>query len=325
MFFGEFLCVIPFIFMVCNKKPIVKNVSINDVPAVAQLQQSYFHYIFAFPTLCDLTSTTLSNIGILWIPASIWQMMRGAIIIFSGILSIFVFKRKLQFHHWLGMGIVVSGLVMVGASGIINNSNSNSSPILVALGIIFVLSAQLISATQMVVQEIFLKKRNYHPLNLVFMEGFWGLTFMYFLVLPLTNLTPQPPVQVPGLNHTVNAFAQVYHENFIDAIIQMQNKPLFIILECFILTSIAFYNFFGLSVTRKLTAVHRTLIDACRTIFVWSIQVILYKIDPILFENVGERLTWFSLLQAGGFVCLIIGTLTYNAVIKCPCSNYEKK
>lgn len=32
--------------------------------------------------------------------------------------------------------------------------------------------------------------------------------------------------------------------------------------------SIAFYNFFGLSVAKKLTAVHRTFIDAVRTIFV---------------------------------------------------------
>jgi len=157
------------------------------------------------------------------------------------------------------------------------------------------------------------------------MEGFWGLTFMYFFILPLTNITPQPPVQTPYQNHTTNAFAQVYHENLIDALIQMTNAPVLIVLECFILSSIAFYNFFGLNVTRKLTAVHRTLIDACRTIFVWSIQVILFAIDPILFENVGEKLSIFSLLQAFGFMLLIFGTLTYNEVIKCPCSTYVKK
>ena len=41
--------------------------------------------------------------------------------------------------------------------------------------------------------------------------------------------------------------------------------------------SIAFYNFFGLSVTQSLTCVHRTLIDACRTIIVWLVYFLIFK------------------------------------------------
>jgi len=74
-----------------------------------------------------------------------------------------------------------------------------------------------------------------------------------------------------------------------------------------------------------LTAVHRTLIDACRTIFVWGTQVILKIIDPVMFVNVGEDLSVYSLLQLGGFVLLIIGTLIYNEVIHIPCSVYNNK
>ena len=44
--------------------------------------------IFVVPTICDLIGTTLSGIGLLYVPASVWQMLRGAIIIFAGILSV---------------------------------------------------------------------------------------------------------------------------------------------------------------------------------------------------------------------------------------------
>jgi len=126
------------------------------------------------------------------------------------------------------MGVVVSGLVLVGVSGILNSqSNPSSNSFLTVLGIILVLCAQLLSASQMVVEELLIKKRNYHPLNVVFMEGFWGLTFLYFFIFPIVNLTPQPGVQTPHTNHTVNAFAQVYHDNFIDALVQMMNFPFF--------------------------------------------------------------------------------------------------
>lgn len=111
----------------------------------------------------------------------------------------------------------------------------------------------------------------------------------------------------------------------------MIDAPLLLILNLVILTSIAFYNFFGLSVTQYATAVHRTLIDACRTIFVWGFSSGLYYyykfIDPnfAIGEEVGEELKLVpSLIQAGGFVLLVMGTLLYNEVVKPPCFNYDK-
>ena len=51
--------------------------------------------IFVIPTVCDLIGTTISGIGLLYVPASVWQMLRGAIIIFAGILSVI---KNLQFY-----------------------------------------------------------------------------------------------------------------------------------------------------------------------------------------------------------------------------------
>lgn len=58
--------------------------------------------------------------------------------------------------------------------------------------------------------------------------------------------------------------------------------------------SIAFFNFFGISVTRALSGASRATIDACRTLFIWLVAL---------------GLGWeaFQPLQVLGFAVLIAG------------------
>ena len=62
--------------------------------------------LFCFFALCDLFGTTLASIGLLYVPASIFQLLRGAIIIFTELFSICVFRRRPVLIKWLGIGIV---------------------------------------------------------------------------------------------------------------------------------------------------------------------------------------------------------------------------
>jgi len=266
----------------------------------------------------------LGSIGLLWVDASIWQMMRGAIIIFGAILSLTVLKRKLFLHNWLGITLVVIGLVLVGASGFLKNSNSDSNvdPKLFLVGIVLVIAAQLIQASQMIIEELLLKKRHFEPLNVVFMEGFWGVVIMSLVVFPALALVHAPAVS-PDLYPTArtNPVFDIFSENLFDSIYQMMQQPIFFV-ECFIiLFSIAFFNFFGLSLTRYLSTVHRTLIDACRTVTVWLFQVILFYVG---LPNAGEQLGYYSIIQLTGFLFLVTGTIIYNEVLKIPCSTYQK-
>jgi len=308
MFVGELLCFIPFLISRSRKTPEEKT----DNP---------YSYIFAIPTCCDLTASTLGNISLLWIPASIWQMMRGAIIIFSAILSAIFLRKKLLLHHWVGIIIVVAGLFLVGLSGFLTGSNGGNSN-LFALGIFLVVIAQIISASQMVLEETLLKDRNYEPMNVVFMEGFWGVVIMMFVVLPILYIPRGQAASPPYINVIEDGAAEIYSENVLDALTQMWNNPIFFYENLVFVFSIAFYNFFGLALTTYLSAVHRTLIDACRTISVWLVQVFFYWIG---LEQVGEKLTILSLLQLAGFICLVTGTVIYNEVVKLPCSSYPDK
>lgn len=73
--------------------------------------------------------------------------------------------------------------------------------------------------------------------------------------------------------------------------------------------SIAFFNFFGLSVTRSVSATARSTIDTCRTIGIWIASLVLgWEVFRPLSGS----------MQILGFVLLCYGTLVFNAIIKPP-------
>jgi len=78
--------------------------------------------------------------------------------------------------------------------------------------------------------------------------------------------------------------------------------------------SIAFFNYFGLTITKILSATARSTIDACRTLSVWAVGLIIGW----------EVFTNESWIQVGGFIVLVLGTFTYNKVIKYPCFKYDQ-
>ena len=63
-----------------------------------------------------------------------------------------------------------------------------------------------------------------------------------------------------------------------------------------------FALFFGISITRKLSAVHRLVLDSGRSIIVWAVSMIL---------------GWqqFQILQIVGFVLMITGVLIFNNLL----------
>merc|ERR1719238_1461674 len=91
------------------------------------------------------------------------------------------------------------------------------------------------------------------------------------------------------------------------------------------LVSIAVFNFLGVTIAGKLSAVTRTINDALRTSIVWSIQLGVYYFFPVgTGHNYGSPWGSHSWMQLLGFVCLVLGSLLNHAVLKLPCLDYEE-
>jgi hypothetical protein len=59
--------------------------------------------LLAIPTVFDLAATVLMNIGLLNVTASVYQMMRGAEMLFAALFSVLFLKRHLNKFHYLGI------------------------------------------------------------------------------------------------------------------------------------------------------------------------------------------------------------------------------
>jgi len=293
MFLGEFLCLIAFYLIRC-----FRCCDTSSVTGKREENVKFNPLIFILPAMCDMTATSLMYLGLTWTYASVFQMLRGSVIIWTGLLSMIFLKRKLYLVHWFGMFLVLVGLLLVGvASFLLGNDGANAPHPL--WGDIIIICAQIVVAIQMVVEEKFLSKYNIPALQVVGLEGLWGF-IMLSLVLVGMYFIPGSS----GGNH---------FENALDAYVQIKNN--WIVLAAILgnIFSIAFFNFFGVSITKYSSATSRMITDSIRTVVIWAFSL-------------GVKWQKFQYLQAIGFVILLAGTIVYNELIRMPafCRPKEK-
>lgn len=349
MFTGEVLCLLFYYIIECRKKnqkrsisegPLIgedegksirmtrdskmketlsfdSNMEIKEEPEEQEKKQPKF-WFFAFPALCDLFASSMSTIGLTFVCSSIYQMFRGAVIIFTCIFSTIFIKKKYYRHHFLGIAIVIVGLIVVGINAIfIQKVNMGEKPV---VGMFLVLGSQIFSATLFVIEEKLLAVYNTPALKQVGTEGLWGLMMyivlniiFYFIRCESWSKTLKESICIQDdkgtwrFENAIFAFKQIGH-----------NGKLAICLALYII-SIAFFNFAGISITKYVSSVARTIIDTVRTIIVWVFFIVMPEV--IVPAKAKEK---FSVLQLIGFLILIFGSIIYNEIIVLPCCGFNQ-
>ena len=171
--------------------------------------------LLAVPACCDLTGTTFMNIGLLFVAASIYQMTRGALVLFVGVFSVIFLKRKLYLYHWSALFIVVAGVAVVGLAGAIaphpqaqpepssviesgllalravaediKTTAKSTEALYTVIGVLMIAAAQIFTATQFVSEEWILEQYALEPLKVVGWEGIFGfiVTIIGMIILHL--------------------------------------------------------------------------------------------------------------------------------------------
>lgn len=169
--------------------------------------------MLAAPACCDILGTTMMNAGLLFVAASIYQMTRGALVLFVGLFSVLFLRRKLHIYQWSALVIVVVGVAIVGLSGALfghdqahDLDDATNADIIfqsaadlhaaartpeavrVIVGVLLIAAAQIFTATQFVLEEWILEHYTMDPLVVVGWEGFFGLsvTVLGMVILYLT-------------------------------------------------------------------------------------------------------------------------------------------
>ncbi|KAI5814706.1 hypothetical protein BZA77DRAFT_294825 [Pyronema omphalodes] len=264
-------------------------------------------FLLSIPAICDIAGTTLMNVGLLFVAASIYQMTRGALVLFVGLFSVIFLKRVLHPFQWFALFVVVIGVGVVGLAGAMfkdpapgdhikaqGKEMMGLSPALsTIIGVCLIAFAQVFTATQFVVEEWILEQYALEPLKVVGWEGVFGflITLIGMVILHFTiGVTPEGQ---NGYFDAVEGFSEMFY------------NPKVLYSSFAIMLSIGGFNFFGISVTRSISATARSIIDTCRTLFIWLVSLALHW----------ESFKW---LQIVGFGLLVYGTFLFNELVQPP-------
>ena len=148
--------------------------------------------LLALPAICDILGTTLMNAGLLLVVASIYQMTRGALVLFVGLFSVVFLKRHLYAFQWLSLVGVVLGVGIVGLAGAIQpdkkpgglpeeeggggDGQLSGDALSVIFGVLMIAGAQVFTATQFVLEEWILERSAIEPIRVVGWEGVFGFS-----------------------------------------------------------------------------------------------------------------------------------------------------
>lgn len=282
--------------------------------------------LLALPASCDLVGTTLMMAGFLFVAASIYQMIRGAIVLFVALFSVMFLRRRLNAWKWISLFVVVGGVAIVGLAGVIEQKtatvpgqqsidapqhdlshrtyklirsaiqireNTPTPALQTLLGIFLIALAQVFTATQFVLEESIMHRFSLTPLGVVGWEGTFGLSAI-LLVQFIAHMAYGRTSAGRGSHFDM---AQGWHE--------MTGNPTVLVSSFLIMISIGGFNYFGLSVTRSVSATSRSTIDTCRTLFIWIISL-------------GLGWETFKWLQVLGFAGLVYGTFLFNEIVNPP-------
>lgn len=290
--FVAMLCALPLFYMQRSRKPLSLKTWL----------------IVSIPSFCDLIGSSMQQVGLIFTPVSIYQMLKGSILLFSAALSVWFLDKRMYTHNWVGVFLCVVALMMVGISSVMT---IDAQPMVVSyweslFGIAIVVLGQIVCASQYVLEEFLLKPPNdVSALAMVGMEGLWGTGMMTLVILPLFQFGFKGE-DVGGV-----------YENTADTVAMIWSCSSLEILLAISFVSVFVYNVCGVMVTQQASAVHHTFLDATRTVFVWAASVAVYY-HPGSDRSFGEPLTWWSILQLIGFVALMLGECIYDGLVPLP-------
>ncbi|MEQ2218786.1 hypothetical protein XENOCAPTIV_008133 [Xenoophorus captivus] len=118
MFLGEFSCLAVFYILLFHDRR-------SPEPRMNPGQR-FNPLLFFPPAMCDMTATSIMYVALNMTSASSFQMLRGAVIIFTGLLSVAFLGRRLAPSQWIGIFITILGLVVVGLADFVSGHRDDS-------------------------------------------------------------------------------------------------------------------------------------------------------------------------------------------------------
>ena len=199
--------------------------------------------LLALPAICDILGTTLMNAGLLFVAASIYQMTRGALVLFVGLFSVLFLKRHLTASKWASLFIVVIGVAIVGLAGVLDkrgtmpdlpgdtrpddrhdlphdlgrviraeiSTQAAKTAAQTVVGVLMIAGAQIFTATQFVLEESIMERYSMDPIRVVGWEGIFGFLVTLIGMGVLHAVVGQTAAGQGGYFDAREGFYEMFH------------------------------------------------------------------------------------------------------------------
>ena len=156
----------------------------------------WIFFTLSIPSLADLLGSSFQQMGLVYVPVSVYQMLKGSIVIFSAVFSGIFLKRKFLKVQVVGLGVCFFALVLVGLSSVLNTGkttletsgedqentletsgedqklHSKNTFFRWFFGVFYIIFGQVLCSVQYIFEEYFLKPpMDVDPMALVGIEG----------------------------------------------------------------------------------------------------------------------------------------------------------
>lgn len=85
------------------------------------------YFWLLIPATADFFTSNLQYIALNYVAPSLYQMVRGGVILVTAVFTVYFLKKKLYLHNYIGCGFVIVGISLVGMANYIFPKSSSSS------------------------------------------------------------------------------------------------------------------------------------------------------------------------------------------------------
>jgi len=319
MSLGEFACIMGSCYFLLVERTCTTFSGIQTEPflsygTTSEVKPRYPNKCFQWSLLpsssVKLLASGILAIGLIYTKASIWQMLTGSQYIFKVIISKFCYGRRPEPYQYVAFLCTLIGVVFVVAAGLNGGETSDA-----VFGIVCSLFGQFFLAIFVRMETNLLKGKNFHLMSVIGVEGFFGFLLMLCVVLPVTTTLPKYPLGDTNLG-------RILHDNMLDGLYMIWNdlNILYLVIAYF-LSTIA-YKSLRAHIARSMTPMHKALIEPLFMAIIWCVEL---SINAEGESKFGERITYYSILEFGGLVLILTGSLIANQILRLHYGLYRVK
>jgi hypothetical protein len=248
----------------------------------------------------EVTGLWLQYVALLFMPVSMWLMLRGSVLVFAPALRHCVLGKAVSCEKFRALLTIALGLIFVGIAvelGVFAATGEERSYV-ERLGrrdgIAMLVAAQLLQAIKTVWEEDLLQRVEVDPIFLVVLEGWFGIAWLAFGAWPV--------LQVEDAKMRL-------HESIQQDYDLLTGNERFRKLAIAYLFSLVVLNVAAVILVKLTTATTLLVCDVARTTLVWLAAIMLYQVGE---TDAGESVGWWTVPEILGFALILAGAWNYS-------------